>query len=397
MADEGFPFTFPGTPGSLITSRGNLSGIICNTNKALNFPPNWNEIDGYSEEGNRNEQRVVRVFLGPWTDRWNFISYMMGSSTSIPAATGSVATLSRDIPHQHPEYPWLYAVGYGPIKGEGEWNLTNPFVFMQNPDGTVLMNAQGEEVINPIIYYHDKSLGAATQFQPSAQVNQAGDDSLSCVVPITYGQLEYEVYADDEIKAYNLTELNRWVSREEVDSYEQLPLPTGTLVFVLGTGAPHAGKAIDVNAAVLKLPRTEVVYTWHDVPDIPYAAFKACRNCVNLNPFDPQITINGKNVGGYQVTGYEAQSLLMQAPRRRRHRNSLGRVVWDIEYHFLYNPLGWNVFPDSDGNFYQAVFANAQGQPVIGATLYKVVDFMDPIKGLFTQPNPPVSYQGPLG
>lgn len=336
----------------------NLSDIatdVVNYPRIYSEPYKWHEIDGYEENWDGEASEVTRVFEGPWLQRKGFVDWMVGYSYN------SAGTLRREIPDQHPAYPWLYCTGIRRVKGQGAYTL-DPYIV--NPDGT---NAG-------LIAYFDRS---------------SGTDELCCTLSATYRPLAYEVRNDSDIDtnaaaitaAKSTPELQRYVERAETDSLQSLPFPGANLVFTEG---PANGKAIPSAGTVTKLfPLRELIYVWHDVPDVPEAAITACEGKVNVDVFDPPVTINGNTVGALGAAGgYAAGTLLCQAPQKKRiPRNVVGRPVFRITYRFLFRPDGWNRFPyGGDMGMYLAA--------VGGKYLYASADF----NTLFQVPQP-IRYQ----
>jgi hypothetical protein len=173
-------------------------------------------------------------------------------------------------------------------------------------------------------------------------------------------------------------ELERWVVREGEGSVQYLPLQGLPLMFYEG---PLKGQQIPESAKGAILFVDELAYTWVDVPDVPWAAIQACVGKINRNPFD------GAGNGAWPV--YAPGTLLMQAPKRRRHRNPTGRVSWDIVYRFLYRPQGWNNYPAAAiaGGSFGFFGASFDGTPT-GQKAYGDAEY----DALFIPP-PPVNYQ----
>jgi hypothetical protein len=323
------------------------SDIPLNTDKLKEIPDGWQELSDYSESwessgnGDRSRAEVTRTFQGPWGSRKEFIDWALGFSDNV----GGI--LTRSVPAQHPEYPWLYAVSATNVKGQG--------LFIQNP------NYDPEATGIDMIAFIDRD----TQ-----------TDAHCCRVQVRYTRLMYTIRDDRDIALNSATELQRYIIRTRVRSLRSQPLPPGQLVFQ-GTATP-----IPSSAGNILSPMQELTYRWMQVPDLPEKAFDLCQGCVNDKAFDPAFMMNGRLIG-FTRGGYPAGTLLCQAPETIEDRGVTGREQWTIVYKFIFNRNGWNKFPDANGNYVTAVYQNNPNK-----MLYDAVDFMQ----LFTQPNPPTLY-----
>lgn len=500
----------------------NDSGIQLDAAKENARPDGVTEIDGYTEmwraDGNC---QAVRIFDVPWAIKKTFVDWVLGYTVAVPideegnvtnygnpegggytagvldpfAATGGGALL-REIPSQHPEYPWLYAVecelekGLGAITNREDITVIDgaaglPFVAWDNggytleggpdPDEdpeviaaraelagilerqtrltTFPLSAHIADVQDELFVllgyaggvpgdelpFYEGLIGA----QSMAQIQQfaglgspvairflaglastqaevaAGEAYVAAVVaaaeaatpvgrqlvpmiayvtkpttrtgaaPLSYGlrdypndglarfrvtyrPLPYEVRTDRMLaEAAWLTkgEMERYVLREVKDSVKALQIPAGSLKYWEG---PSVGVAVPSPGTIL-IGMQELVYTWTDVPDLPEDAIAACVGRVNSSPFD----------GAFGAPEYAAETVLCQAPERiRKPRGLRGRVMWDIKFHFLINPRGWNKFPTGTGEYYGATFGGAA--PNETNVVYKLADFRD----LFKAPTP---------
>jgi hypothetical protein len=377
----GMPQGF-GISGSLIAqsagpdSKGliNQSGYDYNKPKMLNKPPGWVEIEPYGETWEDDNNTVYRTFAGPWGDRKLFIDWVLGFSWN------DNGTLRRVVPAHHPEYYWLFAVGVDQVEGRGAI-IDNPNVFVTDPGGGLTGPLPVQE--RPMIAYYDTATNS---------------DFLCCRLRVTYKALPYEIRTDLQMRDNGLSEINRWVERQETYAIRTLAVPGYYLQFPGNPPVP-----IPENAGNKLTLLKELTYIWRDVPDVPEAAIKACLNRTNNAAFDPPVQINGVNVGGTDIGGYPPGTLLFNGVDRKRKRSKTGRVLWDLIYKFLYqdngtpgSPAGWNYFPmvqtDNNNNITGFQFAQAF-LPGGGGLQYPPNDFTQ----LFTQPSPPTLYLGPNG
>lgn len=376
---------FPNGTSVLVTGGVTLSGgsrlnqahIGHDLPKLQDEPQGWRELDGYRERWREDDMVATRVFNGPWGQRKTFVDWLLGYSTTIvdPVSPNTAHLLSRVIPAQHPEYPWIYATEVEELTGVGAWTHSNQ-VFLQAADGNpVLQPFPGAGVLPvplPMIHYYDSS---------------THDDSHSCTMRVTYRHRDYEVRADADAWAQPTKELSRYVSRFFQPAIQSLPLSrlSAQLFFkegpVAGTNIPEGG--------VRLLPTMQLQMVWHQVPDIPWDAFAACTGKINSKAFD--------GAPGYR--SYPAGTLLCQAPQVKRMRSVVGRVIWEITYRFDYRgsitaavgggPATWNHFPNEEGKFYLAGhYPGSYGANVTPTPVYAWADFDQ----LFVPPAP-TNYQ----
>jgi len=356
------PDDVPGT-GKLIVVESakirNDSGITLDPDSIDRFPTGWKELPEYSENWETDNNEATRTFEGPWSGRKQFVDYLLGIGVT-DAASPSGTRLTRLMPAQHPEYPWLYATSVRDVRGQG--------LFVQNPN---VVDQVGNH-LNMIAFIDYSS----------------GSDALSCRLQVRYQALNYEVRTDGAISVINTdfrTELHRYVERQEHYALKSLPIPKNSqLRFV---GGANAGQPIPATAGNINIPLQELTYIWHRVPDPPTQAFADCQGKVNDSTFDPQVVINGRLVG-MVPGGYAAETLLCLTPQKQRHRGPTGRVEWTITYKFLYNPFGFNNFPDANGTFSPAKYVDAKGKPT-DRSLYAPANF----NKLFLPPDQPFNYQ----
>ncbi len=379
-------------------SAANDSGVTLDSRPLLRLTKlGFRELPGYSENWESNDNdHVVRVFEGPWSQKSTFKNLALGICSSY-RATAQVGDnivpidpkktgVNRLLPIQHPEYPWLYATAVRDLVGQG--------AFTQNLN---IKDDQGTLV--DMLGWVD---GAS------------GSDELSCRMAVHFAPLNYEIRTDAEMASIEVpafqpppnpdgtvpppvqlpvTELYRYVDRSQEYAIRSLPIPVDQLFFTEGPSGPgRAGGAMAVpaNAGYVYVPTQELTYTWYRVPDPPVSAFAACQGKVNAYPFDAAVTITDPVTGtprivGINVAGYAPETLLFTTPHKVRSRGPSGRAEWTITYKMLYNPLGWNKLPDGSGGFYRVGFNGDPAKP-----LYQLVDF----SSLFLMDfNAPFDYQ----
>lgn len=274
-----------------------------------------------------------------------------------------------------------------PVVPSNEWRQWLDLKVTSNQQtnpGQVEMPASGRtSVSDTLIAYVDMQ-----EFNPADQRFLDGRAKMK----VTYRSRDYEVRSDADAERARIstelvtrtpcpTELTRYVSRKWSYSISAIPLPLGKGGTVLKFSEGPAGVlGQEVKAGPpLLLPRKQITYTWHHVPDVPHAAIDACLGRTNLNKFD--------GVPGYEL--FEPDTLLMQPPEINRMRSVDGRICWEIIYKFDFNPLGWNTFPAANGRSYPATY----GGGGVGAdnTPYLPADY----NALWRLPAP-ADYEGAL-
>ncbi len=332
-------------------------------------PLSYREVDGYREQFEETDAQATRVFDVPWSQRLTFKNFVLGWNVVIPGETveaegGGItsvtpARISRTIPWQHPEIPWLYAMRCELQNGIGAIGEVPPPVAVDENNQPVLVANPGNPFAPPgvvplrMIRYLDYSTAL---------------DGLARYA-VTYGVLPYEVLDDGELTArYSGVEMARYVQREFTFAASNLPLPAASVTFRAGA---NNGDAIPQSGNIILLGTVNCAYTWHQVPDVAVTAITTAVGKVNETAFD--------GLQGFPLFG--AETLLCMAPKTTRHRGPTGRIHWTVVYNFIYRAQGWNNYPDSKGIF-QPV-ANDSGDPV-----YDFTEFAD----LFKPPQP-VTYQ----
>lgn len=361
-------------------AKKNHSGIGHDLKKLALMPQGWNELDGYRESWKENDMKATRVFNGPWGNRKDFIDYLLGYSTAELDVLSGNYFLSRIVPAQHPEFPWLYAIEVEELQGVGAYT-NNPNAFVQDALGNPVV----QQVFDPergkipaviplgIIHYYDSS---------------SLRDTSSCTLRVTYRHRAYEVRNDEDAYKQPTRELSRCVTREYHPAIEHLGLSrlTGRMFYSEG---PAGTKGSNIpEGGVMRIPTMQLTMTWHQVPDLPWGAFQNCTGKINLNKFD--------GAPGYRE--FPAGTLLCHAPRVDRWRSITGRIRWEIVYRFDYRgsvtafdgtPATWNHYPDSFGFFCAAGFyPNGFVDGGANVPVYQSANFDELFKAVA-----PVSYQ----
>ena len=339
----------------------NYSYIGHNAAKLQSRPPGVHVV-GCREKYSHDETLAWITYDSPWSVLPEFIRWALGFTTSIlsPGSGAGIGQLSRILPDQHPEMPWLYA---DDLSMQGGMGILTPDLdsYAQDSDGSRLI-VEGTSVLLPNVYYADNQ---GTRLR----------DGLARV-EVLYRALPYEIRTDAETYAAPLKELTRYVERKPTYAIQAQQIPTTQVRFLTtaesleGAPSPYGGGLIP-EAGVLVTSTQGLTYKWHKVPDIPETAIDACVGTVNTFAFD--------GLAGFGP--YPAGHLLCQPPRVMRTRNCVGRVTWDIEYNFLFRPdAPWNTFPASDGMYYPVTF----GGTSTGRKVYSETDF----NLLFVAPEP---------
>jgi hypothetical protein len=261
-----------------------------------------------------------RTFLVKWEYRHDFAKYMVGYAETW-TDTGPTIRLSRLLPRAHPELPDLVATKVTSIKGL-KWT-----------DWAVDVDE-----LDP---YRDDELlhhGHPDYRWTDDQINVFQDAE----VVIHYDHAPYDRVEDDDIYA-TMTEFDRYVERgESQPSAEYLQLPGAVFKYVQETGSanPH-GVTIPFNTGRV-LPQEKFILTWRRLPEnvwtpdgglyqliygtgvwdtVPYLG------CINGDPF------YGRPMG----------TVLFENVRPILRKSPLGTGwEWDLEFHFAYDPNGWN-------------------------------------------------------
>jgi hypothetical protein len=346
----------------------NQSGIGVSAAKTAAMPPGWKELDGYRERWREDDMSVTRVWNGPWLGRKAFVDWLLGYSTTVADVSmdpeNTTYKLSRTLPAQHPEYPWLFASEVEDLSGVGAWDEIAWLCRDRNGDPILDENGEiGDFVFAPSIRYYDSSSMSSAH---------------SCTLRVVYRHRDYELREDADAWERDEGELSRYVSRFFRVAILHLQLASLSTLLKFTEG-PHENTEIP-EAGVKLFPTVQLTMVWNQVPDVPWDAINACTGHVNAETFD--------GAPGYR--SYPPGTLLCQAPEVKRLKSIVGRVIWEIIYRFDYRgsvlaadgtPATWNHFPAGDGQLYKAAFPAA-------VPVYPSADF----DSLFVAPAP-VDYQ----
>lgn len=342
--------------------------------------------DRYREEWDGEETRITREFLVPFSVRKAFLDWVLGYSYSqtrrvddndpnSPFDLTKPGILRRVIPDQHPEFPWLYAHSASLVGGEGAY--VNRDMILYDDLGSPITVDHQVAVPNDLFQIDQAPVGVEEQtaiINVMTFADKRGDkffDGMGRYL-VVYRSLPYDVRTDEENAVLGQGELSRYVDRAFDYSIRSIPIPKNQLIF---TEAPYIGQPVPENGVRL-FPTRQLTYTWHELPDLPIAAFSTCVGRVNGEVFDakwPPLKAEG---------GFAIGTLLCLAPKVRRYRGLTGRICWTVTYRFDFNPFTWNKFPAFDGSFYTVRHRDGT------APVYDSANFSD----LFRLP-PPVQYQ----
>lgn len=265
--------------------------------------------EGYVEDFVTDGSQVTRPCILAWSDRANFKTAMLGYSVTDGKA------IIRYTPEVHPDYGWLYAseVRFHSAKGKPLLNNNSTLVSYDAPGG-----ASG-----------------------SGQV----------LADVIYRALDYEVLQDNEIGVATGAEINRYVSRHEQYSLENLQVTGGSFKWSVG------GQTIQEPLTKLFITKA-LLYTWWQVPagaggqiySTLLSTINSSLGKVNSSAFD---------------TNYPAGTLLFNGLDPQRTRCAEGQRAVNIVYSFLYRRDGWNTAYRAAGGsgpgFYDVVAADGTG------------------------------------
>lgn len=343
------------------------------------------------------------------------VTTFAGEQDTLPVGDGDDSTyeppdvirLHRVVPAQDPQDWFLFCSAFELVKGEGAWVADPRSVVLDPLTLLPLLDEDGNEVLTGAIAYVDNAYSATAlrasvydigdlpgdelhdppragdQIIPGPMVDpelakgappggdvsgRPGGPMLADGTPIeptyndgfaicrlTYTPRDYAILTDAQMAGRNY-ELRRYVSRSEEPALYGLPLARlvqgGALQLRFAEG-PFAGQVVP-EAGVKQFATATLVYTWHEVPDLPRRVMWDTLGHINATPFD--------GFAGYPL--WPAGTLLCLPWRVRRGTGASGRVCWTVQFRFMYRPDGWNKLPASDGKLYLATFTNnAAGDP----------------------------------
>ena len=176
----------------------NDSGLTNDPNKILSMPGyyDWWPCEPYDEMFDDDRSVATICWEGPWSNRLQWMQWVLGYTTVVnsgvailkagPVAANASPSLSRVIPHQHPEMPWLYATDCKLVKGKGAIFNRDDLVVLKG--GNAVNGPDGEPAFNPMLAYGEPGPGGTMPW---------GDGK--CVYAVTYRALDYEVLNDTDI------------------------------------------------------------------------------------------------------------------------------------------------------------------------------------------------------
>lgn len=331
----------------------------------------------YQEDFSPERQQTTHVYKTAWDTRKSFLVDMLGYSRRDAAGV-----IDRLIPHQDPQYPWLYA------------------------QSAKLLDAPGIHYEDQIdvydIYENPVTVDAMKMVQRDAAGYlvhpETGEDRTSpgfARYAITYANLPYMVIsgltgAGADGGPTLINELMRYVDRQQTYATEAIQLAKGAFVWKDSLTLPILEPTTHLFGT------KELTYVWHQVPRVPETAIQNCIGKINSQAFDTQTQNNGWGFEEY-TAGFPAGTLLFLAPNvvevpqmvkfstgNRQQQGEDGgktrRTAYRITYKFIYRPTGWNFLfkgsrpgsnPAVDPGFYEVVRKNDTTKGI-----YETADFI---------------------
>jgi len=284
---------------------------------ALTYP-DQTEINlwGVTEQGVRDGSSPVdrleinassseRVFRCNWDYRANFIQWMLGYGETWDDA--GTTRLSRLLPQVHPYYPDLIATKVTQVKGF-KWT--------------------GNEVpdVGGAYSYTDQQLSRFDKAE----------------VTVLYEHRTFDL-AEDVVIYDGLTEFDRYVVRGDVQpGAEYLQLPGAALKYKRSSGSSAPNDFPIPFSPGKILPQERFTLTWHRVPENVWTPDSGLYDYVyGLNAYAGVPAYGAINKTTFY--GRPPGTVLLENLRPILLRSPLG-IGWeyDIEYHFAFNPRGWN-------------------------------------------------------
>jgi len=360
-------------------------------------PQGVEEMDGFRRQASQTDSQTVRVFKVPSGLLSAFEEWALGYTTTElrpnvdPDRLAAVQAfwqqfpvsqqppppdlyrLRRVIPAQDNQRPWLFASSCDLVQGLGAW-IDDPLNTVLDSNGNQVVGPDLQPLVAPALRYVNNNRAGSMSLPTLAPVavsnppTEEYDDGF-VLVRVTYRPRRFAVITDDSIDAKGAGELGRYVERHVDPQLEALPLArvaANNLQFAEG---PVAGQVIPEAGTVL-LPGAQLVYTWHEVPDLPVSTYALAKGRVNSDGFD----------GFDGAPLYPAETLLCLPWKTERLEGVTGRVTWRIQYRFAFRPQRWNRFPAANGSYYLATFGGA----IDGARVYGSF----PFRSLFQAPAP---------
>lgn len=382
----------------------NDSEYTLNVAKFQARPDALEEIDGYREHFRSEDHYTTRCYQFPWSARGACLEWLLGYSINSldqsliatdATAAASLQTwldwisqsppdptivlppaagwkMSRVIPAQDPNRPWLFASEWELLQGMGAWaddaanNVVDSGEPVRNPDGSLLL------------------AGGITYFENPPDDHGEVEEGMA-KIRVTYRPRPYAVLDDAQMIARGKGELGRYLIRDQQFNIEALPLAglANSGGVKLKYCAPPSGVSADGHddpggsppngllgvpvgqPGIQLLPSSLLTYTWVDVPDLPWVAHGQCVGKINANPFD--------GVGAAPL--YPPRTLLCQPWTTKRTISPTGRVSWQITFRFVFHPQGWNYYPTSQGKFLYATFTDKVNGDPNAPVVYKSAPF----------------------
>lgn len=240
-------------------------------------------------------ERTFRVW--PYDKSWAFCAWMLGWSKLGPSPGSSDCGVYRVTPQPMPIFnrpngkPFAYATDV--VRHEGG-----------RPDGIKFSPFDGTTVVGNF-WWAD--------------------------VTIAYGSVPYKMLADADMtkNPYSLdpdeASLARFVSRSTAPSGKHIQFPAGSLRWEgVASSSPGSAGQDEISTQTMGkvLPFIDLVYTWHEVPAIPYAVYSHIGT-VNYTPFD----------------GRAAERLLLVGVDITPRRMVTGDRAFDIAYRMKYGDI----------------------------------------------------------
>lgn len=199
---------------------------------------------------------------------------------------------------------------------------------------------------------------------------------------LTFEPLQYEVRTDAEMDTLdaplNGCELSRYVIRRYRFGGNNFTLQPGSLHwrdYLLADGANSTRSQIN-SEAVRPFPNANVIYTWLNVPIIPWSAITNCIGKVNASEtgaaapsgkFDyrPDWQGNVYPLSGTVIDGFLPGTLLFEGVSDITPKvTAAGQMLYDITYNFFYRPDGHNkIYRAATDSFERVVRVSTKNDP----------------------------------
>lgn len=163
------------------------------------------------------------------------------------------------------------------------------------------------------------------------------------LMTVGYVTRPYDVLTIDEINDFYgadtiPTEMGRFITWDDDESVSFVTAEHGNWVF------KDSGKPVG-NKVAFPLPQGELTLTWWDVHPMAFLVGNARG-------------LEGKT-NDDQFFSYPKETLIFTGFKRRRRRSPLGQRLFNIQFKFLYRPLGANKFLKPSGDDVEEIVDNA--------------------------------------